>query len=107
MILEHALLRVIPGHETQFENDFKQAERIISAAHGYRGHQLVRAIEDRSQYLLLVKWNSVQAHADGFRKSADYQRWKALLHHHYHPFPEVLYFELSDENGTNITFSEE
>ena len=78
MILEHALLCVVPGQEQQFEQDFETAEKIISAARGYLGHKLIRGIENRSQYLLLVKWKSVRDHTDGFRKSADYQRWKSL-----------------------------
>ena len=99
MILEHALLCVVPGQEQQFERDFGEAEKIISAAQGYLGHKLIRGIETRSQYLLLVKWESVRDHTEGFRKSADYQRWKTLLHHHYQPFPEVLHFALDEVVG--------
>jgi hypothetical protein len=28
----------------------------------------------------------------GFRGSADYERWKGLLHHFYDPFPVVEHF---------------
>ncbi|MHA6844950.1 hypothetical protein [Ralstonia syzygii] len=30
-------------------------------------------------------------HLIGFRQSAPYQRWRALLHHFYDPMPEVLH----------------
>jgi hypothetical protein len=28
----------------------------------------------------------------GFRQSAQYQEWRALLHHFYDPFPTVLHY---------------
>ena len=31
-------------------------------------------------------------HTVGFRGSADYQRWRELLHHFYDPFPVVEHF---------------
>lgn len=96
MILEHAVLRVIDGQSEQFEKDFRRAESIISAAPGYLGHSLVRGIENPSQYLLLVKWTSLEDHIDGFRGSEPYQQWKALLHHYYDPFPKVEHFDLAD-----------
>jgi hypothetical protein len=35
---------------------------------------------------------SVEHHEVGFRKSPQYQQWRALLHHFYDPFPTVLHY---------------
>lgn len=35
----------------------------------------------------------VEDHTVGFRGSEQYQRWRALLHHFYDPFPTVEHFE--------------
>jgi heme-degrading monooxygenase HmoA len=43
--------------------------------------------------LLLVKWETLEDHTVGFRGSAQYQEWRALLHHFYDPFPIVEHFE--------------
>jgi heme-degrading monooxygenase HmoA len=40
----------------------------------------------------LVEWDSTEDHTEGFRKSAEYQRWKDLLHRFYEPFPVVEHF---------------
>jgi hypothetical protein len=40
---------------------------------GYRSHELQRCIEREGSYLLLVRWDSVAAHEEGFRKSPQYQ----------------------------------
>lgn len=93
MILEHALLPVIPGREAEFEAAFAEAAPIIASMPGCLGHRLERCLERPSCYLLLVEWETLEHHTQGFRGSPDYARWKALLHHFYEPFPQVLHFE--------------
>ena len=93
MILEAAALSVKPGRSEAFEAAFHEAQSIISSMPGYRSHELQRCLEREGQYLLLVRWDSVAAHEEGFRKSSQYQRWRQLLHHFYDPFPTVLHYE--------------
>ena len=85
-------LTVRPGQEAQFEAAFRQAQRIIASMPGYLGHELQRCVERPGEYLLLVRWASLQAHEVGFRKSPQYHEWKRLLHHFYDPFPTVEHY---------------
>ena len=94
MILEMAVLQVKPGRADEFREAFRTAEPIIAGSTGYVSHELHRCVEDRNQFLLLVRWQTVEDHTRGFRGSPEYQRWKALLHHFYDPFPTVLHYEL-------------
>ena len=98
MILEVALLNVRPGMETAFEVAFAQASPIIATMPGHRSHQLQRCLEAPQRYVLLVHWTSLEAHTVGFRGSPEYQRWKALLHHFYDPFPTVEHYSLIHES---------
>ncbi|MEQ1516047.1 MAG: antibiotic biosynthesis monooxygenase [Usitatibacteraceae bacterium] len=93
MILEVASLDVRPGQEAAFESAFAEASRIIAGMHGYISHELQRCIETPNRYLLLVNWETLEDHTIGFRQSAEYQRWKALLHHFYDPFPTVEHYQ--------------
>lgn len=92
MILEHAILPVRPGREPEFEAAFAEAEPIIASMPGFVDLTLSRSIETPSAYLLLVHWESVEAHEQGFRGSPEYERWRALLHGFYEPFPVVEHF---------------
>ena len=96
MILEVAPLRIRAGESAAFEIAFREAQSIISRAPGYRSHELQRCLERPDEYVLLVRWESVEAHEIGFRQSAAYQQWKALLHRFYDPFPTVLHYEPVD-----------
>ena len=93
MILEAAILNVIPDQREAFEGQFRQASRIIASMQGYISHELKRCIEQPNQYLLLVSWESLEDHTVGFRESEQYKEWKALLHHFYDPFPIVEHYE--------------
>ncbi len=99
MILEVAVLDVKAGEEAQFEAAFEKAQAIIAASQGYVSHELQRCIEKRNRDILLVRWQSLEAHTEGFRSSERYQEWKALLHHFYEPFPEVEHYELLFSKG--------
>lgn len=92
MILEVAILDVTPGQQGEFEDAFAQAQQIIAGMPGYLSHQLQRCLESPGRYLLLVNWETLEDHTEGFRQSPQYQEWKALLHHFYEPFPEVQHY---------------
>jgi heme-degrading monooxygenase HmoA len=74
MILEVATLDVRLGMGAEFEKAFAQA------------------VEQEGRYLLLVKWETIEDHTEGFRGSKEYQQWRRLLHHFYDPFPTVEHY---------------
>lgn len=92
MVLETAILNVRAGETAGFETAFREAQSIIAASPGYHRHELRRCLENGDRYLLLVWWNTLEDHTEGFRGSAAYERWRALLHHFYDPFPEVEHY---------------
>ena len=93
MITEHALLEVAPGQEPEFVEAMEQATAIIAASPGFISLRVERCVERPSGFLLLVEWETVEAHTEGFRNSEAYQEWRALLHHFYDPAPVVEHFE--------------
>ncbi len=93
MILEVAILHVKAQQAAEFEAAFRVASAIIASMNGYRRHELRRCLEAENQYLLLVEWDTLEAHTLGFRGSAEYQEWRKLLHHFYDPFPTVEHYE--------------
>jgi heme-degrading monooxygenase HmoA len=93
MILELAILDVRPSEVAEFEQAFTDAKAIISAMPGFDHLELRRCLEDPHRYVLLVGWDRLEDHTEGFRGSADYQRWRALLHHFYDSPPKVEHYE--------------
>ncbi len=93
MITEHALLQVTPGREEAFVETMEHAKAIIAASPGFVSLRVERCVERPSCFLLLVEWERLEDHTEGFRGSAGYQDWRAALHHFYDPFPVVEHYE--------------
>jgi heme-degrading monooxygenase HmoA len=51
--------------------------------------------------ILLVNWETLEAHTVDFRTSPEYQEWRKLLHHFYDPFPNVEHYELVFNHKSN------
>jgi heme-degrading monooxygenase HmoA len=96
MILEIAQLQIRPGETRAFESAFAQAQSIIASMTGYISHELQRCVEHDHQYMLLVRWATLEDHTVGFRQSPPYQEWRKLLHHFYDPFPTVLHYAAAE-----------
>lgn len=92
MIVEHALLQVRPSEEEAFEAAIMEGGPLIAASPGFLGLEVRPAAEEPGLYLLLVRWESVADHRDGFRQSERYGLWRDLLHRFYDPMPTVRYF---------------
>jgi heme-degrading monooxygenase HmoA len=92
MILESGILNVKAGQGAAYEAAFAEASPIIAASPGYIRHELQRCLETPDRYLLLVWWETVEAHTVGFRGSPQFQEWRRLLHHFYEPMPTIEHF---------------
>jgi len=93
MILEHAVLDVRDGSSDEYEASFEMAKSIIAGSPGFRSLRLERCLEQPDRYVLLVEWDSVEAHEVGFRQSPAYEEWRDLLHHFYPTRPMVQHYK--------------
>lgn len=92
MVLEAALLRVRAGEESAFEEAMLKAAPVIAGAAGYMGHQLQRCMETPGRYLLLVRWETLEAHTVGFRGSAAFAEWRGIVGPYFAEAPLVEHY---------------
>jgi len=93
MTTEHALLEVIPGREDEFVAAMQAAKAHIAGSPGFVSLRVERSLERPNCFLLLVDWDRLEDHTEGFRESPAYEEWRSALHHFYDPFPLVEHFE--------------
>jgi heme-degrading monooxygenase HmoA len=91
-VLERALISVAVGQEEPFEAAFSQAKEAIATADGFRWLELHRGIERPGVYLLLVGWDSIEAHTTGFRGSDRFLRWRELIGPYFAAPPDVEHY---------------
>jgi heme-degrading monooxygenase HmoA len=94
MVLESALLDVVPEQEDAFLAAFAVARPLIAIQPGFRSLSLRRCLDPgrTSRFLLQVEWERLEDHTEGFRRSPEYPQWRELLHRFYSPFPTVEHY---------------
>lgn len=91
MVLEIAEIVIVEGGEQRFEAAAREALELLPQAPGFRRVELLRVIEHPREYRLLVQWDSVESHVDGFQKSELFGKWRALLRPYFSSLPRVVH----------------
>ncbi|MEM6633871.1 MAG: antibiotic biosynthesis monooxygenase [Bacteroidota bacterium] len=99
MILELAILHIKEEESSAFEQSLEKAQAVIQQAEGYLGHQFQQCIEEPNKYILLIHWQSVEAHEEGFRKSALFTEWRGLIGTYFAAPPEVQHYQMKFEHN--------
>ncbi len=92
MVLEVALIDVSPGQEDAFAAAYALAKPLLTTTEGYRSVRMTRGIESPSRFVLLVEWDSVEAHIDNFRNSDRFPQWRAHIGPFFAHPPTVEHF---------------
>jgi heme-degrading monooxygenase HmoA len=79
MVLEVALIDVQPGREDEFAAAYAQARPWLADTEGCITVRMTRGIESPSRFVLLVEWESVQAHEENFRATDRFTQWRTLI----------------------------
>ena len=93
MVVESVYLDIKKNQVPDFLQAFHKAEPLIGNADGYISHSLMQCLDNNHRFLLTVQWKTLESHTVNFRQSAQYKKWKKLLHHFYDPFPTVSHFK--------------
>lgn len=92
MVLEVALIDVLPGHEEAFAAAYAKGHSVLADTPGCRSVRMTRGVESPSRFVLLVEWDSVEAHDQNFRASDRFRRWRELISPHFANPPQVEHF---------------
>lgn len=93
MILEQAVFAITAGSERDFEAAIEQAKELVAQTRGFRSLQLRRGVEQPTSYLLLIEWETLEAHMVGFRESDRFPRWRGLIGPYFASPPVVQHFD--------------
>ena len=95
MILEIADFRIHPGRQAEFDTAIEHGVRTwIATAEGYRSHRVVRGIESPERYVLMIWWDTLEAHTVGFRGGDRFPKWRAIVGPFFADPPFVEHFNV-------------
>jgi len=91
MVLEVALIDVQPGHEADFITAFGQVRHAVADSPGCQSLRMTHGIETPTRFVLLVEWDSIDAH-EAFRASSRFGIWRGGIGPHFAQPPHVEHF---------------
>jgi heme-degrading monooxygenase HmoA len=92
MIVEHAVFTVAEADGEKFESAYAQARELLAQTEGLLWVRMHRGLEQPEHYLLLVGWESLEAHEVNFRQSERFPQWRALIGPYFAAAPEVEHY---------------
>jgi heme-degrading monooxygenase HmoA len=92
MVLEVALIDITPGAEAEFAAAYQEAHPILAGTPGCRSVRMTRGVESPSRFVLLVEWDSVEAHLENFRDSERFIQWRGRIGQFFATPPLVEHF---------------
>ena len=92
MVLEVALIDVVAGREDAFAAAYREGHPILAGTPGCRSVRMTRGVESPSRFVLLVEWDSVEAHLENFRGTERFARWRALIGPYFAGPPQVEHY---------------
>lgn len=100
-VIEVVVLALRNTGSEEFAGVMSGAIAHLCRAPGYLAHSFGPCAEEAGMFLLLVWWQSIEAHVVDFRQSADHVLWRSLLQSHLQSEPWVRHFEVSEGVGAD------
>jgi heme-degrading monooxygenase HmoA len=79
MVLEVADISVLADRADEFPEAVRKGLDIIGATPGFVSARLTRSHETPTRFLLLITWETLEAHTVTFRESDRFTRWREIV----------------------------
>lgn len=94
MIVETALIHVIPGKETEFLAALDNAKAVLTQAKGWKSISVARGIERNSTFMLRLEWETLENHTVDFRQGPLFAKWREIIGPYFEQAPDVEHWTL-------------
>jgi heme-degrading monooxygenase HmoA len=92
VVTEIAVLEITPGSEDAFAAAYRQVRHEVADTPGCHSMRMMRGVESTNRFVLLVEWDSVDAHVANFRATDRFGRWRAGISPHFARPPQVEHY---------------
>ena len=92
MIVEYVRYAIPPERQPAFERDYATGAEALRASRHCEAFELSRCVDDPTQYVLRIEWDSPEGHMQGFRRSPEFQRFLAAIRPHVGDIAEMRHY---------------
>ena len=95
MILEVADIRIDPAQQAAFDDAIVRGlTTVVAQAKGFRGWKVNKSLESPGRVLLMIYWDTLEDHTEGFRGGPLFPQWRAIVGPFFAQPPVVEHFTL-------------
>jgi heme-degrading monooxygenase HmoA len=100
MILEVADIRIDPAKQAEFDEAIVRGlTTVASQAKGFRGYKVNKSLESPGRVLLMIYWDTLEDHTEGFRGGPLFPQWRAIVGPFFAAPPVVEHFTLLSKSA--------
>lgn len=93
MVVEVFDVNVLPGQEPAFAEAYAKARETVVTTPGCHSARMMRCIESPARFVMIVEWDSFEAHTENFRETERFTIWRDLVGPYFDGSPKVEHFE--------------
>jgi heme-degrading monooxygenase HmoA len=97
-IYEIARLHIVPGRREEFTAAASQALEVLSAAPGCRSARLLHCMEEETEPIFFVHWDTVEDHT-AFREAEAFAAYRAPIAGYFADAPSPTHYLLAATGG--------
>ena len=84
------------GQAAAFVRAYADAGQVLKGSPSCLGFELLRSVKDPELFLLTIQWESAEGHLSGFRRSAAFPQFFALIKPYVDNILEMEHYETTD-----------
>ena len=93
MIVEYVRYAIPAERRAAFEADYATAARALRASSHCEAFEMSRCVEDPTQFVLRIEWDSAEGHMQGFRRSPEFARFFAAIRPYVGDIVEMRHYD--------------
>lgn len=94
MVVEYIRYKVAATEAEAFEQDYANAGAVLATSPHCLRYELSRCVDEPVSYVVRIEWDSIDGHMRGFRSSAVFQRFFALVRPYVQQIEEMRHYEV-------------
>jgi quinol monooxygenase YgiN len=73
MVVEYIRYTIDESREQAFAEAYREAAAALEASEHCERYEMARCVEEPSQHIVRIEWDSEEGHLSGFRQSAEFR----------------------------------
>ncbi|MBT2407216.1 MULTISPECIES: antibiotic biosynthesis monooxygenase family protein [unclassified Streptomyces] len=104
--VEYIRYRIALDDQQAFENAYGKAAEALAASPECIDYELARCSEEAERYILRIRWTSIDAHLNGFRKGEHFPAFFSAIRPYVTGIEEMQHYLVTPVAGTGKAAAE-